>query len=536
VPFAEAQHVPLKDIASEVQHDSPHERSVWELAAILFDPLDLAVLTDLPTNGAEGFSDRIRKVILASFWEKICQPTARDAASAASNAEERAIAYLSANKIVDACDALTKGKDYRLAILMSQLPSDRSMREDIANQFNQWRDLKALSEMTEPIRALYELLTGNACFCEGKKGPAEDIARHFVISERFGLDWKRAFGLRLWYSILPEDPLEIAVQKFDKDLQSNEHRERKKPVPWFVEEKVPRDWQDPSPSSREDLLWGLLKLYASSDAPPLADIVGPLNATGNPLNARLSFQLYHALALRFPQANNGKGDQLTWDFAIQLESSGEWLWALFATLHLSDPEQRERAIQSLLAHHVDAITDAEFQILTTEFLIPTSWIWEAKALLARSREDAVGEVQYLLRAENWKEAHSVLCRTVGPRAIIEQDYGTLQDLLQGFEAAGRHQIEGWEEGGQVYLDFVDLVQENLEDETEVLRELLGTLPAMADSEMEFEQRVAVAEMSAVVGRKALKAEDKVCSDQVRPDVWGLMESRKFKRRRSLICP
>ena len=514
MPFAQAQHVLLKELASEVHHDSHRERSVWELAAVLFDQLDPEAYADVPNDSAEVFECRIRKQNLSSFWEKSCQSAARDSASAAPNAEERAIAHLSANEIVDACDALTQGKDYRLAILISQLGSDNTTREDMVIQLKHWRDLNVLSEVTEPIRALYELFTGNSCVCEGKKGPPEDRARTFVISERFDLDWKRAFGLRLWYSILPEDPLEAAVQMFEEDLNSDEG---KKPLPWFIEENASRDWQDPSPLSRQDLLWGLLKLYGSSkgtsDAPFLADIVAPYNATGDPLNARLSFQLYHTLALRFPQADTSKADHLTWDFAIQLESSGEWLWAMFVALHLSNPGQRESAIQSLIAHHVSVITNTEFHTLTTEFQIPASWIWEAKALLSRSQEDSVGEVQHLLRAENWEEAHSVLCRSVGPRAVIEQDYETLQQLLQGFASEGKEHIEDWELGGQVYQDFVDLVQDSLtneNDKTEVLRHLLDALPAVQESETGFEEGVAIREMSAVVGKNALEAKGKVC--------------------------
>ena len=489
---------------------------MWELAALLFDPIDPKTHADLPNDRIDGIEDRIRKNDVSRFWEKLCYSAARDAASTAPNAEERAIAYLSANKIADACDALTQGKDYRLAVLISQLGSDRITRDDMITQLQHWRELNVLSEMTEPIRALYELLTGSTCVCEGKRGPPEDRARTFVLSERFHFDWKRAFGLRLWYAILSEDPLEVAIQRFEAELKSGQ--EKKQPLPWFIEEKIARDWHDPEPSARRDILWGILQLYASSkailEAPAIADLVAPHNVTGNPLNARLSFQLCQALALRFPQSDTSKSDQITWDFACQLESSGEWLWALFATLHLHDSDQRETAIQSLLAHHVSELNDADFQTLTTEFKIPTPWIWEAKALLSRSQEDSLGEVQHLLRAENWEEAHSVLCRTVGPRAIIEEDYQTLQDVLGGFEPDGKEHVESWEVGGQVYQDFVDLVQDSLEEEGDrmaVLKHLLSALPEMGDvEEMGFEEKVAVGEMSAVVGRKALEVEGKVC--------------------------
>ena len=499
----------FKELASSVQEDIHREKAVWDLASVLLDQLAPDVFAGLPQDDP-SFDYRIRKDQFSQFWEQLCQSNARDAVSSAPNAEERAIAHLSAKKIVEACDALAQGKDFRLSILVAQIGGDEIMREDMGTQVREWRELNVLSEITEPIRALYELLAGNTCICEGKKGPLEDRARTFALSDRFKLDWKRAFGLRLWYAIQATDPLEAAIQKFAEDLE---------PLPWFVEEKVPRDWEDPSSHSRQDLLWGLLLLYASTkgtcSAPPLADVVSPYNATGNPLSARLSFQLYHSLALRFPQTDSTKADQLTWDFATQLEASGEWLWAIFAVLHLSDHQQRKIAIESLLAHHASSIHDAEHDTLTKEFKIPPSWIWSAKALLARSREDPVTEVKHLIRANDLDEAHAVLCRTVAPKAIIEQDYTTLSTLLEGFEE--RSAIREWEIGGQIYEDFIWLAQVQMgeeemdpDDKLQAIDNLLDCLPAMQGKEMDFVERVAVREMSRVVREMAVEARDKVC--------------------------
>ena len=516
VPLAKASQIPFREYASSVQDDFHREKAVWDLAALLFDELDEDDYASLPADDMSAFEFRIRKDHLSIFWEQACQSQSRDAVSAAPNAEERALAHLSAHKVVEACDALASGKDFRLALLVSQIGGDETMREDMASQIHEWRELNVLSEMTEPIRALYELLAGKTCICEGKKGPLEDRAKTFTISDRFKLDWKRAFGLKLWYAIQDTDPIEAAVKQFLHDLDSDEP---KKPLPWFVEENAPRDWQDPAPNTRQDLLWGCLLLYASSkgttDAPPLATVVSPHNATGNPLNARLSFQLYHALALRFPQTDYTMADQLTWDFATQLESSGEWLWAVYAVLHLTNAEQRKLAIESLIAHHAASITDAEIETLTTEFKIPATWIWAAKALLARSSNDPFNEVQYLIRADNWNEAHDVMCRTVAPQAIIEQDYTTLQTLLDAFD--DRVKVMHWENAGQVYEEFVWLVLDlyDGEDRMGCIAELLDRLPGMLEREKEFLARVAVTEMRRVVVGIAVEERNKVCCSYLR---------------------
>lgn len=308
VPFARARYMDsCKDIASEVHHSSHYEQTIWELAAILFDTVDLTAYTDLPKDDADDYVGQIRKDNLSKFWGKICQPSAHEAVSAAANAEERALAYLSANELVNACEALTQGKDYRLAILISQLPSDTTTREAITAQIEHWRELKALSEMTEPIRALYELLTGNTCECRGKRGAHEDRTRTFIVHERLKLDWRRAFGLRLWYSILPENSLEYALLTYEMDSDKE-----KAPLPSFSDDDASGDWHKVLPPSRRDILWGLLKLYAMNDAPSIAETVAPHNVTSDPFDARLSFQLYHTLTITGEPEDAPEGNQITW--------------------------------------------------------------------------------------------------------------------------------------------------------------------------------------------------------------------------------
>lgn len=501
---------------------SSHEKLVWELAHILFDDYEDDISGDVPREQRMHLLHRIRKERLSNFWRQLVGDSASQAASAATTAEERAIAQLSGNNIEDACDELLHGKDFRLATLIAQIGGDKVMREDMGNQINEWRRLNVLSEITEPIRALYELMAGNTCVCEGKKGSLEDRARTFVMSERFGLDWKRAFGLRLWYAIDPDDAIEEAIHKFIQDMKSG--NEEKKPLPWFTEQGLDALWMDELATERTDLLWGLLKLFAdcANHAPVnLADIVMPENVSKNPTDIRLSFQLYHALSssirgrdertAKQEDIDLARADQLAWGLINQLEAAGEWLWATFAALHLSSAKQRHKTLQSLLAQHADQIgqaSSAPFRTLRGEFKIPEAWIWEAKALYARSAEqDHVREVQYLLKAKNWTEAHKTLCRTVAPRAIIEQDYQTLSNLLAGFEH--KELVNEWSLGGQVFQDFIALVRGEGGDG---LKRLLTVLPAMVSErpgKLEFLETVAVKEMSGIVGQKVLEGQRNV---------------------------
>ena len=486
---------------------------VWELAAILFDePLPPLASSDF-SNERHAEDRHTRKDRLSRIWRRLCNASAAKDVSAASSSEERALAQLSANNVVEACDELLQGKNFRLAILLAQIDSGQVMHDDMKFQLDKWRELSLLSEITDPIRALYELLSGNCCFCEGMRGPLEHRAKAFVISERFGLDWRRSFGLRLWYGISAEDPLEVAVQKYMSDLSRHDE---KKPEPLFQDDQVVNLWDDKNRPKREDALWGLLKLYAAakddSPLPPIADIVMPHNTSGNPLDCRLSFQLYRALSLRFPSSDPSKGDQLVRDFAAQLDSAGEWPDALFVLLHLADHRERQQVLQLTLAPHAHEITDTNhplFETLTKEFLIPPSWIWEAKALHARCiTQNRVHEVQFLLLAGNWAEAHHTMCTTVAPRAIIEEDLVTLGQLLDAFRDGKRH-VSNWPLGGQVYEDFEKLAKNGAsgKERAAVLKRLAVALPKIFHQQagrLSLEEVVAVKEMSGVVAQAILE--------------------------------
>lgn len=503
--------MPFRGIVASAKSGAPNEKSTWTLASILFDELEPTAFGNIPADAKATYEYRVRKNLLGGFWASICFGDAQKAVTGAASAEERALHYLSANALVKACEVLVEAKDFRLATLVAQLPADQVMAEDLAGQINEWRKLCVLSEMTEPIRALYEICAGNVGVCEGKKGPIEDQAKTFVISQRFGLDWRRAFGLRLWYATKAEEPAEAAIKLFYHGMRNDEPV---RPTPLFIKDgSQPADEES---SSYEDVHWGLLKLFAASrsalPSQSLADIVLPHNAVGNPMDFRLSFQLYHALAHLFPAAaDQSKADRLSWDFAHQLESRGEWLWSVFILLHLSKPDLRQKALLDLLGRHAGDIPAEEtifpFNSLTRDFKIPAAWIWEAKALHARSAlQDHSKEILYLQNAGNWAEAHTTLCQVVGPQCVIEQDFHTLKHLLKGFNA-GKHTIEdAWRKGGEIYEGYTALVVQGKHD-AETVEKLVHALLELVEERkgsFDFEEGIAVREIAGEVAEVVAK--------------------------------
>jgi len=521
-----------------------HERQVWQLASVLFDPLDVSctdLINGVPKQQLPEFESRIRRDAVCRFWADLCNTKAYMRARDVSTPEEKALIYLSGCDIEGACAALVGAGDFRLATIISQLPSDDTSKQMMHKQIEAWRSQNVLSEMSPAIRALYEIAAGNACVSEGKSGAAEDRAPTFAVTEQFGLDWKQAFGLRLWYC---KNDLVSAVQSYIQDVQ--EGKEKTKPVPTSGP-----GWNDGKFSDREDTLIALLRLYVATQSNSTAklsvrDLFDPAAVSGNPINARLAWQL--ATSMRAQNVvdagtlSDGIVDDLTVSLAAQLENLGtddSTASALAVLLHLSNPKAREVYVKDLLSRrapslpnidiHSSTATNTIFNTMKTTLHIPASWIHRALALHAASTANHHSQVSHLLAAGDLSSAHDVLCTTVGPSAIITQEYDTLRELLGTFigDNGISPDIANWRTGGAVYFDFIHLIDiagprgdddESREEKHKILKRLGAALPGMRETNGgsgSLEERVALAEMAEVVKREVVRLgkEERVMSDE-----------------------
>ena len=536
-----------------------HERHVWQLASILFDDVSEDLIETVSEDDYEQEQWRIRKERLSDFWKNLVLSDAVYDASRATTPEEKAIAYLSGYNVWDACNSLLQGRDFRLATLLAQIGQNDVMRNEMSKQIDDWRRLNTLSEMDIPIRALYELLAGNSYLSEGCAGPgAENKADSFQIANEFQMDWRRAFGLRLWYGISTDEPLEAAVTQYANDLIGDGEPAGKKelvrPVPWFIEKQPIEASSRTQASGRcEDLLWGLLRLYAAQHGSHLeADIIAtlePRNINGDPLDARLSFQLLHLLrakgAIEWTDEAAEASDTLASTLAISsAQAVDHWQDAVFVLLHLTSPNMRIKAIQETLYQHAasfdilldrdsptDNFKDSAMAKLTGELSIPKAWIYAAKALYMRAvKADHAAEVHCLLAAGDYQAAHHTLCATVAPKAVISRQYDGLRELLGGFETrlpedpsrTAMQTIKDWSQGGGIYFDFIHLidierrrgaVNESLAKERrKLLRRLTAQLLSrkkQEDTRMNLDERAAIWDMALVVARAVAVSKDEV---------------------------
>ncbi|KAF9883061.1 hypothetical protein FE257_004140 [Aspergillus nanangensis] len=527
VPFARLARADFRKFA-QTSLGSSEELLIWQLANILFnDEIEDDISAGVPPQLRPKYIHRIKKDRLSRLWEGIVREKHAQSAGKASSVEERALHLLCSHRVEEACKVLMGGQDLHLATLVSQIARDPTTRADLTKQIEMWRQHNVFSEMSEPIRALYELLAGNALRSEGKStGALEDRASSFTFTERFDLDWFQAFGLRLWYSITDDEPIEAAVAQFIQDLSHGDEAA----FPYPPHQESARGVMHTSAEilGRESPLWVLLKVYSATVGASGADVefpglefpaaLLPESVSGDKLSNRLTFQLHHLLAAVVGQydqfkVDTSQADHLVRDYAWELSCSGELDRALFILLHLSNALDRERAVKETLAHFASRLPepvtsagtpDTVWHYLTSELQIPAGWIWVAKALYAHDIGDAASEVNCLIRGKHWNDAHATFCRIVGPTAVIERDYATLEKLVTGFGEGPESKVRGWASGGGVYDDFLHLATGSRDAGR--LNRLVNALVTMGDTIAQgsgvegLEERVAFTEMSKAVAR------------------------------------
>lgn len=457
---------------------------MWKLASVLFDELpENAIPKGLKPEQRPAFLSRLRKDRLSDFWKSLVQPAANAQVFQSKNGEERAMAHLSCGNITAACTELFQIGDFKLATMFAQTQgSDKIFREQMQQQLKHWDKNGTLAEFGPCVRAFYEMLAGNVARVNDKPGPQEDRIAGLGIAEKFGMDWKRAFGLRLWYATMAGDAIEDAVQAYLKDL--NEDKEVVLPVSWFREGQMGTQDDD-----REDLLWGLLKLYAAQQSDDvsarLEAVLATENVSANPMDARLSWQLLLLLKAKgvrssVPAGDDGededsekenrgvvtrgrakKDDQTLSSAADALisvyasaltsavpvasaEQQPQMLFtALFVLLHLSNEEKRRSAVMELLYHAAPLLSaNPEFTTaLIGSNLIPSHAsgpleATETKKTLMSAITHAGGTPAGLAVPSTWlAEAQALWARAVKHDAVDEARH-----LLEAGRVADAHDV------------------------------------------------------------------------------------------------
>lgn len=487
IPLIKHVAVPFSRLKADLiqQESTVEELDIYELLHVLFDEYEDEFTRGLSRQQQREFHSRIYKDRLSKYLSDLIWRRHGDRIKSASKADAAtaAIMQLTARNVHAACDALTGERDFHLSLLVAQIEqADATFQEDIATQISDWRGQGVISEMSEEIRALYEILAGNTSIVQGRQlnVPVEDRATTFAISEKFGLEWIQAFALSLWYGKQKNGDLSEVVSDFQEKLMSK------------VESATPID-----SNGYEDPLWVVLKLFATNVAkgkgakagantPEVPKPVLPeaLSMLSHPWDSQKAFRLHHAIAANLPgvSIDQMKVDDLAMSLAFEHSSRGNIVAAVYALGHLSRPNERAAQLKHLLNCHGASLpsapsaqtqpqSSARWTALVNSFKIPTAWIYRAKALYARACNESLAELHYLILATDYAQAHQCLLRRVAPRLVIDEDWKTLGEVLAKFGDNATEKVDStvtipgeerdngpeWRSGGQVYADFVELM-------------------------------------------------------------------------------
>jgi nuclear pore complex protein Nup98-Nup96 len=457
-----------------------HEQSAWQLASILFGDLSDSIPPVSGPVAAQALKSQVRKEKLSEFWQSLVQQEVETAAQFGRSPEEKAFLYLTGGNIPEACAALLSGVNFHLAQMISQLPGDQTFRDTLNNQIEIWRKRSDWPEMNDAIRALYEILSGEVCECRGLSITGqENKASSFKFSTRYRYDWRRAFGLRLWYGTLRGDDIAQAVLDYSKDLA--EFHESAMPAPWFLLRLEDQGWADPEPNSREDVLWSLLKLYTNqveiqgTESPVLTNIetmFAPESISGYPYDARLSFQLLSTLkASKSVSMDDNEAtkvlDNLAFIYADALESQIPvhpelLITAAWVLLHLSNNNTRTEHIRTLLDKHANLLNPdqaiCKTLIASDGLQIPYVWVCSALAKHAETVEnDTIAQARWLIEGGELIKAHDAFCHRIGPEAVISLDYNPMREIVRALVETDISRKVDWDTGAGLYSDFLELI-------------------------------------------------------------------------------
>ncbi|KAK6437200.1 hypothetical protein LTR95_006599 [Oleoguttula sp. CCFEE 5521] len=431
------------------------EQAIWTLCSTLFDPIEVSAqgLTDgMSADKIIEYEPMLRMDALRRIWTQLVSAEVDVKIAGTRSQETKALYLLVKGDVVAASQLLAEAGDTRLAILVSQLPSSAVGRDLLMVQIEAWQKRKDWTEFSDPIKALWTILSGQTRSVAGvSTGGPEDRVKGFKISELFELDWRMALALRMQFG--GAQNIEELVHGYVDDLEDGEER---------IGPSGP--WADD-----EDTLLGLLRLYAYHDA-PVVDLIEPKAVSGNAMHSRLSWQLATLLHAKGFTIEAAEVDKISVDFAAQLEAAGEWSKAAWVLMHLHETEIRVHAVKTLLErnaaqlpNHEDNEAMAEHEESTTwrieSLHLPKHLIENAKALHASAvLQDPTRQISHLLSAdtdESLAEAHDVLCDTVGPEAMIARSYTELRTLVKYFTNANAPaRLEEWKTGGKLYADFL----------------------------------------------------------------------------------
>ncbi|CAE6428515.1 unnamed protein product [Rhizoctonia solani] len=513
--------------------DRSHESSVWRLGAALFDEINIRLAQGVASDIRDQISSMRRRHALEKWLQLTVAPSVEFDLRELSgtSAANRAFLMLTGNQVARATDAAMEANEMHLATLISQIGGDAEFRNDIESQLAKWKEQKIDAHIDVWVRKIYALLAGIVGSVEGSKSrdPAEKCS-DIVVAE--SLDWKRVYGLHLWFGGSFNSPIVESLESYETAC-NDASLATAAPHPWYIERPASVDsdalrWTVSGESTPKDALFEIIKL-AMDDTVPLDVALYPRAFGPSPIDYRISWHVYMLLARVLQKRDvsdrsivdeggdeepqwsySHKADTITSNYASQLESLGMWWYSIFVLLHLQESNGRLIAIKSLLVRHVSELDEEKEEFLINQLCIPHDWIEEAKAIISQYTNQSYQAFEFFVAAGQVKPAYDMALRDLAPEAAIRNDFDLLVSLFtdKGFEG-----LDDWTFRGQLYLQYAECMSKlpellfdvaigepdavqavELERLSRAVPQLLGLLPEMFPDKANIRQQICLGNM------------------------------------------
>ncbi|PFH49584.1 hypothetical protein AMATHDRAFT_62906 [Amanita thiersii Skay4041] len=506
--------------------DNTASAHLFRLGSALFDPIDLQ-LSKPTSSGITGLTPDVKnriallrrksalsqwlkdavKVEVETDLDKQTQSSAPVAGSSRLvsrpgpfKGPDEAFTLLTGYQVQKACDVAADTGYLKLATLISQAGGDTEFRADIQAQLKIWEDEKVLPLVERGVKKVYTLLAGVLESNGNGKDKDMDICG--------GLDWKRVFGLCLWYGEPVTASIADVFDAYESLVKSSGGKVARPFPPWRNPEqsKAPQQWPSLpwsiSPSSGssssytpEDPLYSLIRLHADPTL-SLSHILNPASfgfgashvdwamcwhmyiilsrvmrvrdfGDREELRSRARSKLVNGIMTDTEdeeeeeeeyglEGHSPSADLLASSYAFQLESQGMIQEAAFVLLHIEGSAGREKAVKDLLARCAPKVDEWMTRGLVGSLKIPLSWVNEAKALHSLNIGDVYAAYELYLTAGLYNPAHEIAVSELAPDAVIRRDLDLLKDMFERFEGK-EDRIDGWSIKGKVILDYVHVM-------------------------------------------------------------------------------
>ncbi|KAF8893230.1 nuclear protein 96-domain-containing protein [Gymnopilus junonius] len=514
--------------------DASSPAPVFRLGSALFDPVDLRLGRskrnglDSGTSITPDIRNRVstlrRKAALSKWLEDVVKPNV-DGDLLAYTAADAAFTHLTGHQISQASASAADGGYIKLSTLISQAGGDDLFKDYILSQLEIWKSEKlspgsnaALTSspnglVGRSVWRVYKLLSGLIQYEGPDTRAGDDIFT--------GLDWKRVFGLCLWYGTSVDASVSDVVKVYESILEESQESDVSRPVPKWIASKPKKGLSSSLGSSPlglfaaaqqtqpEDPLYILIKLHADP-ALSLSKALNPLSfaPTGLDWGIGMCWHLYIILSrvMRIrdfadrgnrgirpttrrpggslvngfggsdrddsstdglsnqgddsfpPEGHSPSADLLTTGYAFILESWGMLQEAAFVLMHLEGSAGRAKALKELLARSAPNLDDWMTRGLVGSLKLPMYWVDEAKATYELDQGNIYTAYELYISAQLFNAAHNLALLDLAPDAVIRKDLGLLRNLFAPFDMVGRRdKVENWFVRGKVFLDYMEIM-------------------------------------------------------------------------------